>query len=41
LFPERTKAFTTTLPGLEPNLDLGYKGYYSFGSLGNVPGDEP
>jgi len=41
LFPERTKAFTTTLPGLQANLDLGYKGYYTFGSLGNVPGDEP
>jgi len=41
LFPERTKAFTTTLPGLEANLDLGDKGYYTFARFGNVPGDEP
>ena len=41
LFPERTKAFTTTLPGLEANLDLGVKGYYTFARFGNVPGDEP
>lgn len=41
LFPERTKAFTTTLPGLEANLDLGEKGYYTLARFGNVPGDEP
>ena len=41
LFPERTKSFTTTLPGLGANLDTGDTGYYSFGRLGNVPGDEP
>jgi hypothetical protein len=41
LFPERTKAFTTTLPGLEANLNAGNKGYYAFARLGNVPGDEP
>jgi hypothetical protein len=41
LFPERTKAFTTTLPGLEANLDLGYTGFYTFARFGNVPGDEP
>lgn len=41
LFPERTKAFTTTLPGLEADPDAGNKGYYTFGRLGNVPADEP
>lgn len=41
LFPERTKAFTTTLPGLEANLNAGDKGYYAFARFGNVPGDEP
>ena len=41
LFPERTKAFTTTLPGLEANPDAGDKGYYAFARFGNVPGDEP
>jgi hypothetical protein len=41
LFPERTKAFTTTLPGLEGNLEAGDKGYYAFARFGNVPGDEP
>ena len=41
LFPERTKAFTTTLPGLEANLDLGEKGFYTLARFGNVPGDEP
>jgi hypothetical protein len=30
LFPERALAFTTTFPGLGANLDIGYRGVYSF-----------
>ena len=41
LFPEATKGFTITMPGIGANLEAGNKGFYSAGRLGLVPGKEP